>query len=124
MRLAAVWTAGLAAGLALCSACTTQHAHYAWGSYEELIHIAHNKPGTLTPEAQVETLLNEQREAQGRGQPLPPGWHAQLAALYAQSGKVDLAQQELLEEKAAFPESTTLVDRLLANLRNSAEKQQ
>jgi hypothetical protein len=78
----------------------------------------------MTPEAQVETLLNEQREAEGRKQPLPPGWHAQLATLYAQSGKVDLAQQELLAEKAAFPESTVLVDRLLANLRNTVEKSQ
>jgi hypothetical protein len=114
--------AGIAAGLALCSACTTQRAHYAWGSYEELIYIDHNKPGTLTPEAQAETLLNEQREAEGRNQPLPPGWHVQLATLYAQSGKLDLAQQELLAEKAAFPESTVLVDRLLANLRNTVEK--
>jgi hypothetical protein len=123
MRLAkAIMAVGVAACLAVCAACSTAPAgHYAWGSYEELIYIEYNKPGELTPEAQIDALEKDRLEAQALVRPLPPGWHAQLASLYAQVGRVDLAQEELLAEKTAFPESAVLVDRLLANLKTAAE---
>jgi hypothetical protein len=97
-------------------ACATQPTRYAWGSYEELIYTAQAKPGLLTPAAQAEQLEQDRQAAQAANRPLPPGWHAQLSFLYFQMGRVDLARRELLAEKTAFPESATLVDRLLANL--------
>lgn len=104
------------------SGCVTMHPSrslYAWGSYEELIYAANVKPGSLTPEAQVDQMEKDRQVAQAAGRRLPPGWHAQMASLHAQSGRLDLAEQELLAEKAAFPESATLMDRLLANLRKT-----
>lgn len=48
---------------------------------------------------------------------MPPGWHAHLGYLYYQVGKSDQARQELMTEKAEFPESAVFVDRLLANVK-------
>ncbi|MEO6078447.1 MAG: DUF4810 domain-containing protein [Steroidobacteraceae bacterium] len=107
------------AALSMGACATAPRTMYAWGSYEELIYTANVKPGSLTPEAQADQLENDRQVAEAAGKRLPPGWHAQLASLYAESGRVDLAERELLAEKAAFPEATTLMDRLLANLRKS-----
>jgi hypothetical protein len=109
---------GLAA-LSLTACVTAPRTMYAWGDYEELIYAANAKPGSLTPEAQADQLEKDRQIADAARRPLPPGWHAHLATLYAQSGRLDLAEQELLAEKAAFPESATLMDRLLANLRKT-----
>jgi hypothetical protein len=105
--------------LALGACVTAPQTLYAWGNYEESIYVAQAKPGSLSPEAQADQLEKDRQIANASGRRLPPGWHAHLAALYAQSGRADLAEQELLAEKSAFPEATILVDRLLANLRSS-----
>jgi hypothetical protein len=107
------------AALSLAACATTPRSLYAWGSYEELIYAANTKPGSLTAEAQADQMEKDRQLAQAAGMRLPPGWHAQLASLYAESGMIDLAEQELLAEKAAFPDSATLMDRLLANLRKA-----
>jgi len=46
-----------------------------------------------------------------------PGFHAQLGYAYYELGKVDQARQEFETEKADFPESAVLMDRLLARLK-------
>ncbi len=107
----------LIVALMLAGCATAPATKYAWGSYEQLIYTANVKPGSLPPEAQADQLEKDRQAATAAGRPLPPGWHAQLASLYAESGRPDLAEQELLAEKAAFPESGTLMDRLLTNLR-------
>jgi hypothetical protein len=38
--------------------------------------------------------------------------------MYYQVGRGDQAHQELMTEKAQFPESAVFVDRLLANVKN------
>jgi len=103
--------------LSLAACATTPKSLYAWGSYEELIYVSHIKPGSLTPETQADQMEKDRQAAEAEGRRLPPGWHAQMASLYAQTGRIDLAEQELLAEKAAFPESAVLMDRLLSNLR-------
>ena len=108
---------GAACTLAACASAPP--TLYAWGSYEDLLYVAQAKPGSLSPEAQADQLEKDRQTAEAARKRLPPGWHAHLASLYAQSGRADLAERELLAEKSGFPESTTLVDRLLANLRGS-----
>jgi hypothetical protein len=107
------------AALSLAACATNPRTLYAWGSYEELIYASNAKPGSLTPEAQADQLEKDRQAAEAAGKRLPPGWHAHLASLYAQAGRIDLAEQELQAEKAAFPESATLMNRLLANLRKT-----
>jgi hypothetical protein len=112
-------TACAAFSLAGCVTMNSSRSLYAWGSYEELLYTSNVKPGSLTPEAQADQMEKDRQVAEAARRRLPPGWHAQLATLYAQSGRLDLAEQELLAEKAAFPESATLMDRLLGNLRKT-----
>ena len=92
---------------------------YAWGSYEELIYKSYSHPGELAPEAQADKLEKDRQQSESAKKqlPLPPGWHAHLAYVYVQTGRLDLAERELLAEKAAYPESATFVDSLITNLR-------
>lgn len=102
--------------LLLFSACAGPQERYAWGSYEELIYLGWARPGEFSPQAQVDKLEEEFDRARAAGKLLPPGWHAYLGALYYQLGQADQAREQLLMEKAAFPESVVLVDTLLRNL--------
>jgi hypothetical protein len=94
-------------------------SRYAWGSYEDLIYLSYAAPGKLTPEMQVQRLEKDLLTAQAANKPMPPGWHAHLGYLYVRTGRLDLAEQQLLAEKAAFPESSVFVDRLLTNLQRA-----
>lgn len=105
--------AGLFAG---CTTTAARPSRYAWGSYEAQIYAVYTKPGTLSPDMQAEQLENDRETARAINQRLPPGWHAHLAHVYFQLGRLDLAMAELDAEKAAFPESTAFVDRLAANM--------
>jgi len=103
--------------LTLVGCATRSPPIYQWGNYEELIYTSHAAPGNIPPEKQVEILEADYQKARADNRRMPPGWHAQLGFLYFQLGKPDQASQELLTEKAQFPESGVFVDRLLANLR-------
>lgn len=108
-----------AAALVACLAgCTTgKQSLYAWGQYEEVIYAKGTKPGALSPEAEVDLLEKDRLAAEAAHRALPPGWRIHVATLYSQTGRLDLAERDLMAEKQAFPESAVLVDRLLDNLR-------
>lgn len=108
----------LAVGACLLGGCATAPPTiYSWGNYEELIYASYVSPQDLPAEKQVELLEKDYQVARSTHHRLPPGWHAHLASLYYQVGKPDQARQELLTEKAEFPESAVFVDRLVANLK-------
>lgn len=111
-RGAAVLALALAAGCA----ASPPRTLYAWGTYEEMIYDAHVKPGSVTVHDQIEQLEAHKATTAAANKALPPGWHAHLGYLYFEDGKADAARAELNAEKAAFPESATFVDRLLANM--------
>jgi len=108
--------ATLAAALLLGGCATPPRSLYTWGGYEELIYASYAHAGNMPPERQVAALELDFQKARAANQRLPPGWHAHLGYLYFELGKLDQATQELQTEKAAFPESSLFVDRLLANL--------
>lgn len=110
------WMAVSALALAGCAAQPTQ---YSWGSYEELIYASYLSRTDVPPEQQIEAMEKDYQAARSANKRLPPGWHAHLAYLYYETGKLDQARQELLTEKAEFPESAVFMDRLLANLPKS-----
>jgi hypothetical protein len=111
-------TLTLAAAVLTLTGCATRPPTiYQWGNYEELVYTSHAAPGDVPPEKQLEILEADYQKARAANQRMPPGWHANLGYLYFQLGKTDQARQELLTEKAQFPESGVFVDRLLANLR-------
>lgn len=104
----------VAAALAGCA--THNVTLYSWGDYEEVIYSSYAAPGKYPPQAQIETLEKDYQEARAGNRRMPPGWHAHLGYLYFQLGKSDQARQEFMTEKAEFPESAVLMDRLLGNL--------
>ncbi len=105
----------LAASLTAC--VTPPKTIYAWGDYEQLIYTAHATPGAGDPQTQVLALEKDYQAARAANKPLPPGWHAHLGYLYFQLGKSDQALQEFNSEKAQFPESAKLMDRLIAKVK-------
>jgi hypothetical protein len=109
-----VW---LVASTAALAGCATPRTLYTWGSYEELIYASYAAPGKVPSESQVEILEKDYQQGRAANKRMPPGWHAHLGYLYYQLGKPDQARQELLTEKADFPESAVFVNRLLTNLK-------
>jgi len=108
----------VAGSLCLLAGCVAQpRPLYSWGNYEELIYASYVSPQDLPAEKQVEVPEKDYQVARSANLRLPPGWHAHLATLYFQLGKPDRARQELLTEKAEFPESAVFVDRLITNLK-------
>ena len=105
---------GAAAGLLV--GCGTPRTIYYWGSYEPLIYTMYSTPGKAPPEMQVTRLEEDWQKAKSKNKPVPPGFHAHLGYLYVQLRKADQARQEFETERANFPESAVLMDRLLANL--------
>jgi hypothetical protein len=100
---------------ALVTGCQSPDIYY-WGHYENLVYISYTKPDKAPPELQARTMEEDMHKAISANKPLPPGFHAHLGNLYYQMGKNDLALAEFQKEKAQFPESSVLMDRLIANL--------
>jgi len=106
----------LLALVGLLSGCATPTL-YSWGHYEELVYTSYAAPRKVSPEMQVEKLEQDYQEARATNKRMHPGFHAHLGYLYFQLGKVDQALQEFATEKAEFPESAVLMDRLISNLK-------
>jgi hypothetical protein len=104
------------AGTLMLAGCAAPRPLYTWGSYEELIYANYATPGKLAPQDEVNALEKDYQQARAANMRMPPGWHAHLGCLYYELGQRDQARQELLTEKAEFPESKVFMDRLLANL--------
>ena len=92
------------------------HSVYYWGHYQQVVYATYSDPGKTPAELQVRMMVEDKQKAASAHKPLPPGFHAQLGYLYYRLGKPDAASQEFVAEKTQFPESTVLMDRLLANL--------
>jgi hypothetical protein len=105
----------LGAGLML-AGCAAPASRYEWGSYEEVIYASYLSQADVPAEKQLELLEKDYQVARSANRRMPPGWHAHMGYLYYQLGKSEQARQELLREKAEFPDSTVFVDRLLANV--------
>lgn len=92
-------------------AATTPTPLYQWNGYQPQVY-AYFK-GQTSPQEQIDALEKALQEIRAKGNAPPPGFHAHLGMLYASVGKDQQAQQELLAEKQAFPESSTYMDFLL-----------
>jgi hypothetical protein len=105
----------LAPLMVLLTGCTAPTI-YSWGQYEDLIYTSYTKPGKVSPEMQIEKLEADYQKARANNKRMHPGFHAHLGYMYVQLGKLDQARQQFQTEKAEFPESAVLMDRMLANL--------
>jgi len=109
------WLLALPGAAILLAGCESPEVYY-WGHYEALVYATYEKPDKAPPEMQVEKMEEDLQKAASANKPVPPGFHAYLGYLYAQLGKLDLAQKEFEAEKRLYPESTVFMDRLLGNL--------
>ena len=105
----------LLAGCLASSACQ-QRSLYEWGSYEDHLYqyLASGKPVDL--DAHARKLATDIRNAEQKRRIPGPGVHAELGYLLYLKGRYDEARQQFAAEKAAFPESATLMDGILARM--------
>lgn len=94
---------------------------YRWGEYEPLIYQQYTQPGKAEPGAQVDRLSADIQRTLSAGKRVPPGEHAQLGYMQYQIGNVDQAIAEFQTERALYPESATLMDRLIARARGKTD---
>ncbi|GAB3672553.1 DUF4810 domain-containing protein [Salinisphaera aquimarina] len=90
---------------------------YRWGGYQSLIYQQYVKPGTAEPGIQVDKLSADIERTQAEGKRVPPGEHAHLGYMQYQIGNTDQAVQEFQVERNVYPESATLMDRLINRAR-------
>lgn len=100
-------------GILLLAGCQTPRPLYYWGHYEALTYAGYVKPDKASAEMQIPLLEEDVEKAAAANLPVHPGLHAHLGMLYAGVGRADDARTQFALEKSLFPESTTLMDRLL-----------
>lgn len=105
--------AALALGALLLSGCQTARPLYYWGSYETVAYLSYAKPDKATLEVQREKLEADLDGCSRTHAAAHPGLHAQLGYVYFQLGQVDDAVAHFEAEKALFPESARLMERLI-----------
>jgi len=86
---------------------------YFWGSYEEQVH-AFLTSGNLG--AQIMALEQDLQRIVTGGRYPPPGLHAQLGLLYAETGNREMAIAFFREEKAFFPDAAVFMNFLITRL--------
>lgn len=89
---------------------------YSWGNYEPMVYAMYATPDKATVDLQIDAMEEDIQKARSAGKPLPPGFYAHLGYLYFQQGNSPLAQRAFESEKAAFPESSVLMDRMISSL--------
>lgn len=101
--------------------CFAQQSYY-WGGYQTLLYEARRGPST-SRQQQVDSLVRDLERAREAGCPVPPGVHAYLGYLQHLTGHDDLARENLQLEKTNYPESSVMVERLLAGLGGDGDAQ-
>ena len=112
----AIWPVALL----LCACSSGPQTLYYWGNYQPQVYERLKREGK-GPAEQIIALEDTAQRARARGQQLPPGFHAHLGMLYAETGKADQVVQQFETEKALFPESASFMDFLLTRVRGEAK---
>ncbi|WP_115560884.1 DUF4810 domain-containing protein [Xanthomonas arboricola] len=101
------------------TACAHQSASlYQWGSYQDQVY-SHFKGGS--PEQQIQALEKDMQVMQSSNKSTPPGPRVHLGMLYAETGNDSKAQENLIAEKAQYPESATYVDLLMKKFQHEGQ---
>lgn len=107
--------------LAFLAGCQTARPLYYWGNYEGSLYQAYSHPEKMPPEEQIAKLQEDLAKGAASGLRANPGLHAQLGYLYLHKGDIESARKEFETEKALFPESAVLMDRLIQKLSPAAQ---
>lgn len=102
------------AGTVLLSGCGTTFGLYDWGNYDTALHQSHRHPDRAQATlAKLESHIAAVERQHGK---VAPGLYADLGTLYLQAGNRSQALVNYRKEKAAWPESATLMQALIADL--------
>jgi len=100
-----------ACGLLSLAGCAHQsQSLYQWGSYQDQVYQYFKGE---SPEQQILALEKDLQTMQAANRLAPPGLHAHLGMLYAETGNDGKARENLLAERSQYPESATYIDLLL-----------
>jgi hypothetical protein len=108
-------TALAACALALSGCANKVASLYQWETFPRQQYDTLLRAGA-SPTEQIQAMEAHVEKARGAGAALPPGFRAHLGMLHLNAGNADQARQLWQAEKAAFPESTPYMDRLLKRL--------
>lgn len=99
----------VAASAAACAPTTMYH----WGAYDTALHGHYANPTDRA--AWVEALRVAILEAEEKGLRVPPGLYAEYGYALLEEGKPQEAIAWFQKEKAKWPESTVLMDKMVRN---------
>lgn len=86
---------------------------YAWGKYDDALYKHYRTPGDR--EAWVEALKTCVLEAEQEGRKTPPGLLAEYGYALLEEGNTKEATVYFEKEKAKWPESAVLMDKMIRN---------
>jgi len=100
--------------LLVLSGCASQGTLYDWGGYNGMLYESYKKPETTA--ANLQKLQEHVAKLEKGSFKVAPGLYADLGTLYLQAGDRDRAVENYRKERAAWPESTGLMDAMIKNL--------
>lgn len=112
LRSFAVWGATL---LTLAGCVNAPKPLYYWESFPKQQYNVLLREG-VSPDEQIRNLEAQAEKARAANAALPPGFRAHLGMLYLGAGNPLRAKELWVAEKAAFPEASPYMDRLLRRL--------
>jgi hypothetical protein len=97
--------------LLVLTACAAPQKKYEWGGYEQSLYEYYKAPASLNAlVASIDaTIIN----AEKANRPVPPGLYAEHGFLLLQQGRHQEAAGLFTKEKARWPESTALMNRMI-----------
>lgn len=93
--------------------CAGQQGMYHWGDYDAALYQHYKTPAER--EAWVASLKTTLVEAEQQGRRLPPGLCAEYGYALLEEGSSQEAVSWFEKEKAKWPESTLLMDKMIRN---------
>lgn len=95
---------------------------YSWGAYDSTLYAHYKNPQNL--EAHLERLeeIVQKAEAESPGR-VPPGLYAEYGYALYEAGRIDEAVVYFEKERAQWPESNVLMEKMVRNARRRQEVQ-
>ena len=104
----------LIAGMALVlAACVAKPTMYYWGDYSATLYQYKAEPSDETLAQHYLSIQDVFNKSQEYGLRVPPGVNAEYATLLLKQGKKADALVYFEKEKATYPESALLMDRMI-----------
>jgi hypothetical protein len=111
----------LLAAVALAAGGCTANRLYAWGNYDDTLYAHYKNPGDAEENLARLQKIVETNEA--AGQKMPPGVYAQYGYALYEAGRSAEALTCFEKERATWPESAVLMEKLRRNLERRQPRQ-